>query len=157
MKTFDEYWEEAQHHVNAEYHAALEVWNCARMYNDIQLENFQEKLKLMADERDQVIDDLSRGRGELARKVVELEIALRIKTEEHDCCASDLLNFRQDAADIASIAMRKAWQLGQTYWQQADSDYVSHHRKAEATEVMFQALIDSARNQLMNMEVEDTP
>lgn len=28
--TFDEYWEEAQHHVNAEYHAALEIWKAAR-------------------------------------------------------------------------------------------------------------------------------
>ncbi len=28
--TFDEYWQEAQHHVNAEYHAALEVWKAAR-------------------------------------------------------------------------------------------------------------------------------
>ena len=139
MKTFDEYWEEAQHHINAEYHAALEVWNCARMYNDIQLENFQAKLKL--------------AEGD----VRHYKTALKIKTEEHDCCASDLLNFRQDAADIASIAMRKAWQLGQTYWQQADSDYTSHHRKAEATQVMFQALIDSTRNQLMNMEVEDAP
>ncbi len=28
--TFDEYWQEAQHHVNAEYHAALEIWKASR-------------------------------------------------------------------------------------------------------------------------------
>ena len=100
--------------------------------------------------------DVEHSSGVQSDEIESLKIALRIKTEEHDCCASDLLNFRQDAADIATIAMRKAWQLGQTYWQQADSDYTSHHRKAEATQVMFQALIDSTRNQIMNMEAEDT-
>ena len=28
--TFDEYWQEAQHHLNAEYHAALEIWKASR-------------------------------------------------------------------------------------------------------------------------------
>ena len=28
--TFDEYWQEAQHHLSAEYHAALEIWKAAR-------------------------------------------------------------------------------------------------------------------------------
>jgi len=28
--TFNEYWEEAQQHLNAEYHAALEIWKASR-------------------------------------------------------------------------------------------------------------------------------
>ena len=32
-----------------------------------------------------------------ARRIAELEIALRIKTEEHDCCAEDLLKERARA------------------------------------------------------------
>ena len=57
-----------------------------------------EQVAQMVDERDQCIDDLSRGRGELARRVVELEISLRIKTEEHDCCAEDNIELRKQLA-----------------------------------------------------------
>lgn len=30
--TFNEYWDEAQHHVNAEHYAALEIWKAARHF-----------------------------------------------------------------------------------------------------------------------------
>lgn len=37
-------------------------------------------------------------------------------------------------------AMSKAFQLGQAYWQQADSDYLSQQRKSDATMAAFQKL-----------------
>lgn len=51
----------------------------------------------------------------------------------------------EDAQDIASLALKKAWQLGQTYWQQADSEYTSHHRKADETQAKFQSLVEQTR------------
>src|SRR5574337_1295543 len=51
----------------------------------------------------------------------------------------------EDRADVVSKALRKAWQLGQTYWQQADSEYTSQHRKADETQARFQALVDETR------------
>ena len=51
----------------------------------------------------------------------------------------------EDRADVVSKALRKAWQLGQTYWQQADSEYTSQHRKADETQAKFQALVDETR------------
>jgi predicted aminopeptidase len=50
--------------------------------------------------------------------------------------------------DAVSKAMRKAWQLGQTYWRQADSDYVSDHRRSEETQRQFDALVDETRAML---------
>ena len=50
-----------------------------------------------------------------------------------------------DLADVVSKAMRRAFQLGQTYWQQADSDYTSQHRKADETHARFQALVEETR------------
>src|SRR5690242_10700430 len=38
-------------------------------------------------------------------------------------------------------ALRKAFALGQTYWQQADSEYTSQHRKADVTRAKFDALV----------------
>ena len=52
-------------------------------------------------------------------------------------------------------ALRRAFSLGQIYWQQADSEYTSQHRKADATRAKFQELcertedtIDTLRAQL---------
>ncbi len=38
-------------------------------------------------------------------------------------------------------ALRRAFNLGQTYWQQADSEYTSQHRKADETQAKFNALV----------------
>ena len=40
------------------------------------------------------------------------------------------------------LALRKAFLLGQTYWQQADSEYTSQHRKADATREQFLQLVE---------------
>ena len=43
----------------------------------------------------------------------------------------------EDAIDAVTIALRKAFQLGQTYWQQADSDYISQNKKSDETNAKF--------------------
>lgn len=50
-----------------------------------------------------------------------------------------------DVQDLVSLALREAWQLGQTYWQQADSVRITQQRKSVATHDKFQALIDETR------------
>ena len=50
-----------------------------------------------------------------------------------------------DTADLVSRALRRAWQLGQTYWQQADSEYQSHWKKADATQDAFNQLVEDTR------------
>ncbi|OZI61589.1 hypothetical protein [Bordetella genomosp. 11] len=39
-------------------------------------------------------------------------------------------------------AMNRAWHLGQTYWQQADSESYSQNRKSDDTRAKFLALVD---------------
>lgn len=51
----------------------------------------------------------------------------------------------ENMQDTVSIALRRAWQLGQTYWQQADSEYTSQHRKADETQGKFDALVEETR------------
>ena len=46
-----------------------------------------------------------------------------------------------DSADTADIALRKAWQLGQTYWQQADSESYSQQDKSVGTQERFSKLV----------------
>ena len=54
----------------------------------------------------------------------------------------------EDLQDTVSIALRRAWQLGQTYWQQADSEYMRQHRKADETRGKFDALVEETRTVL---------
>lgn len=58
----------------------------------------------------------------------------------------------EDQKDIVSKAMRKTFQLGQLYWQQADSEYQSQWSKSDATYKSFLELIDKTLEQL---EVEE--
>jgi len=39
-------------------------------------------------------------------------------------------------------AMRRAFYLGQTYWQQADSEYVSQNKKADETMAKYETLVE---------------
>lgn len=66
-----------------------------------------------------------------------------------------LRNGLEDKADLVAIALRRAWQLGQTYWQQADSDFISHHRKADETQAKFQALVDETKAAVVARSTED--
>ena len=45
-------------------------------------------------------------------------------------------------------AMKRAYNLGQTYWQQADSEYSSHWKKADVTAATFRQLVDDAVDKL---------
>lgn len=50
-----------------------------------------------------------------------------------------------DTADMVSKALRRAWKLGQTYWQQADSESYSANKRAATTEATFAKLVDETR------------
>ena len=82
------------------------------------------------------------------RKTVRAEIARfsrgNYKAPQHQVePASHVIN--DDVLGLVSLALRKAWQLGQTYWQQADSEFISQQNKSDATRAKFQALIDETR------------
>ena len=47
-----------------------------------------------------------------------------------------------ERGELIRKAMRKAYSLGQTYWQQADSEFTSHHKKADATHTKFITLVE---------------
>ena len=51
----------------------------------------------------------------------------------------------EDTADAVSKALRRAWQLGQTYWQQADSDSYKQNTQSEQTQAMFMDLVIEMR------------
>ena len=57
-----------------------------------------------------------------------------------------------DAADVATKAMRKAWQLGQTYWQQADSESYRQNAKSAITQDTFNDLLDSTAEAIRALE-----
>lgn len=44
--------------------------------------------------------------------------------------------------DVLKEALRQAWNLGQTYWAQADSDLPKQWRKADVTQEQFNKLIE---------------
>lgn len=49
-------------------------------------------------------------------------------------------------------ALKKAFQLGQTYWQQADSDSFIQHRKSDETHAKFLKLCDETLQTLADAE-----
>ena len=71
----------------------------------------------------------ARLRAENNRLKAELAEAKKCKSNE-------------DLQDVVSKALRNAWHLGQTYWQQADSEYYSQNKRAEETFSKFDALVD---------------
>jgi hypothetical protein len=56
--------------------------------------------------------------------------------------------------DEVTKALRRAYNLGQIYWQQADSEYMSQHKKADQTEAKFQELLETTSAAL---EAKDEP
>ncbi len=50
-----------------------------------------------------------------------------------------------DALDVVDKALVRAWNLGQTYWQQANSEYVSLWKRSDATYESYQRLRDDTR------------
>ncbi len=64
----------------------------------------------------------------------------------------ELLAALEDAQDIASKTAQKAWSLGQTYWQQVDSEYQSQWKKADETQAKFQQVVDDARSAIARVK-----
>lgn len=50
---------------------------------------------------------------------------------------------REDLQDVVSKALCRAWQLGQDYWAQADSESYSQNKRADETHKKFMTLIDT--------------
>ena len=44
--------------------------------------------------------------------------------------------------ETMKMALKRAFNLGQTYWQQADSEYTSHWKKADITKASFEQLVE---------------
>ena len=58
----------------------------------------------------------------------------------------------EDIADAVSKALRRAWQLGQTYWQQADSDSYKQNARSAQTEVMFMDLVEETSRMVAEID-----
>lgn len=56
---------------------------------------------------------------------------------------------KTDLADAVSKAMRQSYLLGQTYWQQADSDSWKQHKKAGETSDKFYALVEETYKRVL--------
>jgi hypothetical protein len=56
--------------------------------------------------------------------------------------SSERAQLSDDTIDAVSKALRRAWQLGQTYWQQADSDFDDGGARSGVTQKKFETLLD---------------
>ena len=52
-------------------------------------------------------------------------------------------------------ALRRAYALGQKYWQQADSDFARDNRKADETQAKFNQLVESMQGWLSPAEANN--
>ena len=52
-------------------------------------------------------------------------------------------------------ALRRAYALGQKYWQQADGDFARDHRKADETQAKFNQLVESMQGWLSPAEADN--
>ncbi len=53
-----------------------------------------------------------------------------------------------EQTNIVRKALREAFRLGSTYWQQADSEYASQWKKADATRAEFDTLVETTLSRL---------
>lgn len=58
--------------------------------------------------------------------------------------AKDLTDI-EDLQDAVTKALKKAFQLGQTYWQQADSESYAANKRADVTQELYWKLEDDTR------------
>jgi hypothetical protein len=61
-----------------------------------------------------------------------------------------------DIADLVSKTLRQAWQLGQTYWRQADIG-CGQCKKADATQAKFDRLVESTRAAILTANLQPAP
>ena len=57
----------------------------------------------------------------------------------------------EDLQDTVSMAMHKAYQLGQKYWQQADSESYEQNKKSIETDTKFYELIDEVKEDMQKI------
>ena len=91
-----------------------------------------------------VVDQIVRQQGEIE----SLRQVFAAMTKERD----ELLAALENAQDIVSKTAQKAWSLGQTYWQQADSEYQSQWKKTDETQAKFQQVVDDARSAIARVK-----
>ena len=78
--------------------------------------------------------------------------------EIHRLCNLAVAHSRKDAEPVdIRAAMKRAFNLGQTYWQQADSEYVSQQNKSDATRAKFNELLESTMDHVSNPPEADKP
>jgi len=68
--------------------------------------------------------------GECAAEIRRLEIALRIKTEEHQCCSEDLMKLRkseQEGWKEAAIAWEVCASIHETWAKGKDALFTTRH------------------------------
>jgi len=81
--------------------------------------------------RDAEIESL---RQQLAAEIMRLEIALRIKTEEHKCCSEDLMKLReseQSGWKEAAIAWEVCGSIHEAFAKKKDALYSTRHSDFE--------------------------
>ena len=81
--------------------------------------------------RDSEIESL---RQQLAAEIMRLEIALRIKTEEHKCCSEDLMKLReseQSGWKEAAIAWEVCGSIHEAFAKKKDALYSTRHSDFE--------------------------
>ena len=81
---------------------------------------------------------------QLAAEIMRLEIALRIKTEEHKCCSEDLMKLReseQSGWKEAAIAWEVCGSIHEAFAKKKDALYSTRHsdfeRHAEDARMML--------------------
>jgi hypothetical protein len=62
-----------------------------------------------------------------------------------------------DLPDYVSKALRRAWQLGQTYWQQADSESYAANRRSGTTQAIFNDLLEAVRTAIAAQPAPSEP
>ena len=96
-------------------------------------------------------DFFAAGVAEGEMRARQRMIANRVVANQHPFAASGkpIIGLRlaeiEDLQDIVTKALKKSFQLGQTYWQQADSEYFSQNKKADETQAKFYELEEEAR------------
>lgn len=73
-------------------------------------------------------------RKQLAAEIMRLEIALRIKTEEHKCCSDDLMKLReseQSGWKEAAIAWEVCGSIHEAFAKKKDALYSTRHSDFE--------------------------
>ena len=80
------------------------------------------------------LDEIESLRQQLAAETMRLEIALRIKTEEHKCCSEDLMKLReseQSGWKEAAIAWEVCGSIHEAFAKKKDALYSTRHSDFE--------------------------